>query len=1181
MNRKTPAFLFTYVLSLALLAQEVQLVVPLGHTRRVVDMAVAPDGRWLASFDGSDQVKIWDYETGGEMYQLRHTGAVSAVAWHPSGNWLAAADEAGKIRIWDALFTEKAALEAPAPVTNLLFFPDGRLIGLTNAGDITVWDIAIEKVLQSAQFKDFFPVSADLDANGMLALGSADGYLMRWNATTMQEVQRIKVSEARVGTVAMHAAGILAGSDLGELILWNGTTVNKVSALSLRNYRLAVSGNTVVVCGRDADQPIRSFSLPDLKAQKLPFQLEVDKSSEAFQFGLRAMRAVGDTSLLLADYQQRLVEWKLGRNEWSARVFRGLAAPIYDLAIHKNRKELAIASGHNEVKVLDLTATRPHRFFPAGSGVRSVDFHPSNPVLATYTTDQRIRVTNLLNAQGMFELKAKGDYNDTPVRFDPTGRYVIRKSSEREFDFYDFKTNSPKTIKVTDGLHYAFSPDGRTLYFQTKSGLTLYDPIRLSEIKTIPLNGIQSFSVNASGQLVLLMTDDVTVQVLQPDGTRLRSMQLPDAAACDRIYASPGNVLVGVKTSVKRNERPDFGIRLFDASSGALLRTLPGHSGFVTSAHFYGQYLFTTALDGLIKIWDLSSKDEALRGTLIPLENSEFVVTTPSGLFDATPTAMKQLHYVKSGKIIALDQLKSEYYEPNLLSKLLGLNEEPLKAVNHLNNINLYPEVKVQHPLKNDGKLGIDLADNGGGIGRIVILINGKEVFNDVRSAGVTTQSSLEIDYNITNHPYLYQDKVNKVSIKAYNQDGTLSSREQNIYLFGDADESEKPRLFAVVAGTSDYAGTSLDLKYAAKDASDFANALTLSASQLVGKENTHVTLLTTELAPAQWPTKANIQAAFEKYSREATAQDILVVYLAGHGVNQSGEHADFYYLTPAAESGDLNNTVLRQQAAISSAELTEYIKSVAALKQIMVIDACHSGKLASALASSRSAVSSTQVRALERMKDRTGLFVLAGSAADAVSYETTLYGQGLLTYSLLFGMKGAALRDNEFVDVVQLFQYAANRVPELAEDIGGVQKPEIRLPEEAKSFDMGRLTPADRDKIELAAPKPVYVHARFQDESSIYDRLHLGDLLDHKLLEISKMKDARLVFVDDKSFGGAFVIHGRYTEADGLLKAKITLTKNQQVVKASEIEAVNADLLADAIVREIVNTVENGKTEN
>ena len=45
------------------------------------------------------------------------------------------------------------------------------------------------------------------------------------------------------------------------------------------------------------------------------------------------------------------------------------------------------------------------------------------------------------------------------------------------------------------------------------------------------------------------------------------------------------------------------------------------------------------------------------------------------------------------------------------------------------------------------------------------------------------------------------------------------------------------------------------------------------------------------------------------------------------------------------------------------------------------------------------------------------------GSAADAVSYEASRYGQGLLTYSLLQGMKGAALKEDQYVDVSKLFE--------------------------------------------------------------------------------------------------------------------------------------------------------------
>ena len=45
-----------------------------------------------------------------------------------------------------------------------------------------------------------------------------------------------------------------------------------------------------------------------------------------------------------------------------------------------------------------------------------------------------------------------------------------------------------------------------------------------------------------------------------------------------------------------------------------------------------------------------------------------------------------------------------------------------------------------------------------------------------------------------------------------------------------------------------------------------------------------------------------------------------------------------------------------------------------------------------------------------------------------------------------LAGPEGAALRDGEFVEVEKLFIYATDRVPALAGDIGGVQRPLVRV---------------------------------------------------------------------------------------------------------------------------------------
>ena len=114
-----------------------------------------------------------------------------------------------------------------------------------------------------------------------------------------------------------------------------------------------------------------------------------------------------------------------------------------------------------------------------------------------------------------------------------------------------------------------------------------------------------------------------------------------------------------------------------------------------------------------------------------------------------------------------------------------------------------------------------------------------------------------------------------------------------------------------------------------------------------------------------------------------------------------------------------------------------------------------------------------------------------ARCAADSVSYEASKYGQGLLTYSLLLGMRGAKLREGEYVDVVDLFSFASDKVPELARDIGGVQRPTVASPKGA-SFDVGRLTAEDRPKVPLQSVKPVVLRSSLQAEKPPRDTLRL-----------------------------------------------------------------------------------------
>jgi uncharacterized caspase-like protein len=549
------------------------------------------------------------------------------------------------------------------------------------------------------------------------------------------------------------------------------------------------------------------------------------------------------------------------------------------------------------------------------------------------------------------------------------------------------------------------------------------------------------------------------------------------------------------------------------------------------------------------------------------------------------------MHYMVGLEVIELEQLKERYYEPGLLAKLMGFSSEPLREVSGFDNIPLYPKTEIHlDTLLN--QLHIRLQPRNGGVGKVSVFVNNKEIIPDANpEKGFDKIRDTVLMISLDSFArYFLLDTLNIVAVRAYNKAGWLKSAAQALEFWSAPKRSRgnesstglkpirskaTPALFVVAVGTSDYSGTKLDLNYSAKDARDMSNALKQVGEQLFGQfgpEHVYVQLLSTDTSDhTPMPTKANIKAAFDEVNRRAKAEDILVVYFSGHGISYGdADQALFYYLTMDIQTDNLSDEDIRAKRTVSSEELTRWINNIPAQKQVLIIDACNSGRVVENLSVERKELNGTQVRALDRMKDRTGMFVLTGSAADKASYEAGAYGQGLLTYSLLQGMSGLALTPDQRVDVSTLFEYARDQVPELAKGIGGMQTPMLIGPTSG-SFDIG--VKNKKVKIPLAQVKPVFIRNVFQDEVSFDDVLGLTDALENYFREITaKGAQAEIIYVDVKEYENAWSMKGRYTvkgeavEVRGrLFKGKVSQGEFQVTGKKSDIPGL-AKIILDKV---------------
>lgn len=879
--------------------------------------------------------------------------------------------------------------------------------------------------------------------------------------------------------------------------------------------------------------------------------------------GKSVLTANGSKTAALWDMSGRLLQ-----------TFTGHADQVINAAFTPDGKSLLVG-GFQGCKRWDLTDRGYQNMVEYPANISAVAFSPDGQYVMSGSKDGRFKFADLT---GKLQQVFKGGdslNNHAVIAFSPPGRHILTNGDNYTQKLWELSSAKPPQILAghkNEVSSATFSPDGKTILTSDidetvihwdLSGKLLKQFEKLGSVVAFSPDAKTIIAGNADGIPTLF---DLSGRVLRDLGPAIESCAM--GCFLESIVSSPDGKYVLTTNGFNADAR-------LWSMSGGQIRTFDnldyngdGHKEPVFEAFFSpdGKKVVTCSKDYSVKIWDTTTGQ--CLATLIALDSTDWVVTSPSGLFDASPGAMNLMYFVVGEEldVIELEQLKERYYEPGLLSKVMGFSNEPLLEAVAFDSVALYPSVRLQLDTAKN-KLRILLTPRNGGVGKVSVFINDKEIIEDAnplpRGQG---RRDTAITVELAKYArYFLLDSLNTVSIRAYNQAGWLKSAAQKVEyrpVFakskgqnnaqGAVDEllpkKRNPSLHLLVVGSSDYAGAELDLQYAAKDARDMAAALEQIGKQLFVPAGGQVTvhLLTTD-DPTP-PTKTAIKVAFDTINAQSKAEDVVVVYFSGHGITYGdADRALFYYLTRDIGSFDLSDAGIREKRAISSRELTQWLTGIPARKQVLILDACNSGKMVEDLAAGKKALNASQIRALDRLKDRTGMFVLAGSAADKVSFEAGQYGQGLLTFRLLQGMNGMALQDGKTVDVMTLFQDACNEVPVLAQGIGGIQKPMLVGPVKG-SFPIGIKN--EQVKIPIADPKPVFIRNVFMDELTFDDALGLTDALETHFREMTvKGAQADLIFVDVKDYPEAYAIKGLYKVTGEAVEVRCRLFKGKTAV--------------------------------
>jgi hypothetical protein len=472
-------------------------------------------------------------------------------------------------------------------------------------------------------------------------------------------------------------------------------------------------------------------------------------------------------------------------------------------------------------------------------------------------------------------------------------------------------------------------------------------------------------------------------------------------------------------------------VKIWEVATGREVRTLAGHTDLISGLAFSpdGRWLASSSYDGSTGIWNA---ENGMRAALLiaTREGSDWLVITPEGLFDGSSQGMQTLVAWRiDNHIYPPDKFFADFYVPGLLTRIFA--GQQLKPQINLAGLKLPPDVRIMDPTTGSAlqqasvNVSVEAKDLGGGIAEVRLYHNEKQIAVRQGTRGPRSTYTFAVTLipgeNILKAIALDTERV--------------ESNADVVRITLDVSPPAKPVLHVLAVGISRYEDAAFNLEFARPDAEAIGGFFAKPGGRLFRSVDSKGLLLFDRDA-----TKAGILQALNQMADRAQPEDIVLIYIAGHGV---GLAQQFYFL-PYEMRHEADEEAAVRKYGIPATALGEVLSRTRALKEVVIIDACNAGNALPVLAKALTSrgLGDAETKAVWMLARSRGVYLIAASTKQQDAIEIPALRHGVLAYALLNGLEKDALAGADgIVTVHSVLQYIDQKVPELTERYHGGDK--------------------------------------------------------------------------------------------------------------------------------------------